>query len=633
MRKLIVLLLFVISAHVKPSFGGILQARTSETRAVVPLDGLWYFTANSNFSDNIREANDLDINLMPVPSSYNDITTRLDIRDHVGPVWYERDFYIPSEWCDKRVWIRFGSVCYNASVTINNKIVVTHQIGHLPFSAEVTSVLNFGQSNTITVTVNNILTETTIPQGSVETLLSGKLKETYTFDFFNYAGIDRPVVLYTTSSKAYVDDITIETKLDGTSGLVTYDLIIIRDEPFTRHQVNILDKKGNIVASSSTQNPSETLTIENANLWWPYLMDSNPGYLYSLEVLVQQDNLLIDHYVQPFGIRELKYDNDSFTINGKNIYIRGFGRHEDSDIRGKGLDLPLIIRDHNLIKWVGANAYRTSHYPYAEEIMDLADQLGIMIIDEVPAVNTEDFNNGLLENHKRSLTELYRRDKNRPSVVIWSIANEPRTQLPEAEDYYRQISAHIKSLDITRPITIANCEQYDQEYAGQFLDILGFNRYQAWYNNVGEIDGIYERILEEARGWRTLHNKPVLMTEYGADSMEGLTLLPTYLWSEEFQLDVMEQYFRAFDELRSEGWFIGEMIWNFADFKTDQNINRVGGNKKGIFTRSRQPKQAAFYLRKRYWALAHDLDKAALPDDVYKYITDSGSSKRRRSDL
>lgn len=126
-------------------------------------------------------------------------------------------------------------------------------------------------------------------------------------------------------------------------------------------------------------------------------------------IIKNSENVLVDHYKQPFGIRELTYNSTSFTINGKNIYIRGekfytqlankfnvfflltkgFGRHEDSDIRGKGLDLPLIVRDYNLIKWIGANCYRTSHYPYADEIMDLADQQGIMIIDEVPAVDTE----------------------------------------------------------------------------------------------------------------------------------------------------------------------------------------------------------------------------------------------------
>lgn len=97
----------------------------------------------------------------------------------------------------------------------------------------------------------------------------------------------------------------------------------------------------------------------------------------------------MDTYDELFGVRVITWDANTVKINGKPIYLRGFGRHEDSDIRGKGLDFPLIIRDHNLIRWIGANAYRTSHYPYAEEIMDLADKLGIMILDESPAVHTQ----------------------------------------------------------------------------------------------------------------------------------------------------------------------------------------------------------------------------------------------------
>lgn len=99
--------------------------------------------------------------------------------------------------------------------------------------------------------------------------------------------------------------------------------------------------------------------------------------------------VLLDEYEQLFGVRQLLWNNDTFEINGNKIYIRGIGRHEDSDIRGKGLDFPTVLRDHNLLRWLGVNCYRTSHYPYAEEIMDLADSLGIMIIDEAPAVDTE----------------------------------------------------------------------------------------------------------------------------------------------------------------------------------------------------------------------------------------------------
>ena len=107
--------------------------------------------------------------------------------------------------------------------------------------------------------------------------------------------------------------------------------------------------------------------------------------------------------------------------------IRGFGRHEDSNIRGKGLDLPLFARDYNLIKWTGANSYRTSHYPYADELMDFADRNGIVIIDECPGVALDHFEAPLLKHHLEVMTELVGRDKNHPSVVMWSVGNEPRS--------------------------------------------------------------------------------------------------------------------------------------------------------------------------------------------------------------
>ncbi|XP_050303698.1 beta-glucuronidase-like [Anthonomus grandis grandis] len=622
----------VVCTLARLSYGGILPAQSSKAREVLSLNGLWYFTTNASFVDHIEEANDLEVNLMPVPSSYNDVSTKFNVREHVGAVWYKRTFFVPSSWHTKKVWIRFGSVCYNASVQINNQLALTHSIGHLPFATEVTSYLNYGDENFITVEVNNILTNTSIPQGSVETLISGRLKQTYTFDFFNYAGIDRPVYLYTTND-AYVEDVNIRTQVNGTTGLIYYNISCTGLDATTNIHVNILDKRGSTVASS--QKLADIVLITDAILWWPYLMHDDPGYLYSLEVLLVKNEVVIDHYKQPFGIRELNYNSTSLTINGKNIYIRGFGRHEDSDIRGKGLDLPLIIRDHNLIKWIGANCYRTSHYPYADEIMDLADQLGIMIIDEVPAVNTGTFTTELLENHKRSWTELYQRDKNRPSVIMWSIANEPSTYEIASEEYYKNVAAHVKQSDISRPITIANYYTYDQEYSGQFLDILGVNRYEGWYVDVGQTDAIYENVIKLARGWHEKHKKPVLFTEYGADSQEGLSFLPSYIWSEEYQTDVMAEYFKAFDELRSEGWFIGEMIWNFADFKTDQSTTRVGGNKKGIFTRNRQPKQAAFLLRKRYWVLANKLENATIPTDLEPYVIVSliSSNKKSQEDI
>ncbi|KAJ8919604.1 hypothetical protein NQ315_002226 [Exocentrus adspersus] len=621
MKKLLLLCTFAV-LHLQTN-SGILYPKVSSTRELLSLDGLWRFSLvqynDSNWTaysliKASKTDNDVDVELMPVPASYNDISTNPKVRDHVGNVTYERNFIVPGTWEGKRVWLRFGSVCYSAVVYVNGEPVLSHEIGHLPFGGEISSFLNFDEENNITVFVNNILTNTTVPQGDLAELVSGRVKQEYPFDFFNYAGIDRPVFLYTTPS-TYIDDITLNTTIDGTTGIVNFQVAVEGNSSYTS-RITIIDQEGRGVATNE-KTLNGKIAIPDVNLWWPYLMHDNPGYQYKFRVeLLDDSSKVIDKYDQLFGVRELSWDNTTFKINGKNIYIRGFGRHEDSDIRGKGLDLPLVIRDYNLIKWIGANCYRTSHYPYAEEIMDLADSEGIMIIDEVPAVDTNYFSDGLLENHKTSLTELVRRDKNRPSVIMWSAANEPSTAQPSASDYYKDVITHAKSLDQTRPVTVVNNVEAEDDYSGEFLDILSMNRYDAWYDHGGDFDIVLPKIVAGAQAWHERHNKPVLVTEYGADTLEGYHSLPAFIWSEEYQNEYMSAYFQAFDKLRKEGWFIGEMIWNFADFKTSQTYMRVGGNKKGLFTRQRQPKASAHFMRKRYWTLANLLDNATLPEDL-----------------
>lgn len=176
-----------------------------------------------------------------------------------------------------------------------------------------------------------------------------------------------------------------------------------------------------------------------------------------------------------------------------------------------------------------------------------------------------------------------------------------------------------------------------------------YYRYNAWYSNTGRLDMITKNVVDEAVAWHLLHNKPVLMSEYGADTVEGLHILPAYVWSEEFQEQLFAKHFAAFDQLREKGFFIGEFVWNFADFKTAQSkssihrvhlkpnetqpfaiaaYTRVGGNKKGVFTRSRQPKASAHILRKRYHSLANELDGREIPEDLHLYIHQSISSKK-----
>ncbi|XP_050098792.1 beta-glucuronidase isoform X3 [Anopheles aquasalis] len=621
---------------------GLLYPIESETRELKSLDGVWNFVRSdsNNPSQGLREkwySDDLarvrQTIQMPVPSSYNDVTEDATLRDHVGTVWYDRKFFVPRSWGDSgdRVLVRFGSVHYDTIVWINGVQIVKHEFGHLPFEAEVTKVLKYGQENRITVLCDNVLLQVTVPQGKVDNqaIDNGvEMVQSYTFDFFNYAGIHRSVMLYTVP-KVYIKDVAIRTGYDESegSGSVDYQITASANETDNLQvTVKLYDRNGTLVSKDLAQGQLQgTASIPDVHLWWPYLMHPEPGYLYTMEITLatiapvgDANPTVLDIYRMKVGIRTLEWNATSFLINGKPIYFRGFGRHEDSDIRGKGLDLALLTKDFNLLKWVGANAYRTSHYPYSEESMQFADEHGIMIIDECPSVDTDNYSQILLQKHKSSIEQLIHRDRNHPSVVMWSIANEPRTGRLDADAYFAAVAAYTKKLDPTRPITAAIAVNVNDDRAAQHLDIISFNRYNAWYANAGRLNMITNRVIEEAQAWNKMHNKPVLMSEYGADTMEGLHMLPAYIWSEDYQTRVFSQHFKAFDALRKQHFFIGEFVWNFADFKTAQTYTRVGGNKKGIFTRNRQPKAAAYLLRQRYYMLG-DLGKSHLPDDLFLY--------------
>jgi len=422
---------------------------------------------------------------------------------------------------------------------------------------------------------------------------------------------------YSRPKKIYISDVNIVTKsvnVAEKSAEVMYNVDISSHSNNFQCTIQVENHSGEKIAEFNSC--EETMNLKDVNFWWPYLMDPKPGYMYTLVIWVHSVTDGDDVYRLPFGIRKISWNATNLLVNGRIVYLRGFGRHEDSDIRGKGLDLPLVARDFELIKWMGANSFRTSHYPYAEEIMDFADRNGIMIIDECPGVNLHIFDNELLKNHKNVMKELVNRDKNRPSVIAWSIANEPGSEVPEALDYFKTVADFTRSLDKTRPVMAVLSRGYSKDNAAPALEIIGINRYFSWYEDTGDLGTVQQALVSDLVNWREKYpNKPVMVTEYGADTISGYHNLPSFIWTEDYQTDLIDQHAQAFDQFRREkNGFIGEMIWNFADFMTQQQITRVVGNKKGIFTRQRQPKASAKELRKRYWKLAKEIDQYQCPN-------------------
>ncbi|XP_068220968.1 beta-glucuronidase [Palaemon carinicauda] len=616
------LALFLLSLLQTPSKGaedslwGGLYPRESPFRQVKSLDGFWNFRLAPRHDPDrgfVEEWYSKSLSMtgpiiaMPVPSSYNDITQDSDIRDHVGWAWYDRKFYASPNWKAEnlRVFLRFGSAHYTTKVYLNGVLLATHEGGHLPFRAEMTDLLIYDRENLLTVAISNVLTKETIPEGQIEYKNdTSRYPEDYfvlkyDFDFFNYAGIHRSVHIYTTT-QTFIDDIEVTTDVKGTTGIINYKITHVGDN-LAKCSIRILDKNDTEVAGTSGCEGS--LEIPDAKLWWPFLMSEDPGYLYMLQAVLVVGTTEVDFYPLKIGIRSVTWDSTSFYINGQKAYLHGVGKHEDSDIRGKGLDHALVVKDFNLLKWLGVNVFRTSHYPYAEEIMDMADQEGIMVIDECPAVSLSNFSPSHLQTHKAVMEEMILRDRNHPSVIMWSVANEAKTAQASANSYFSEVVNITKTLDPTRAVTAAINADKHQDHASQYLDIIMVNKYFSWYSDTGHLELIENQTITEFTEWRKIYQKPIMISEYGGDTVNGLHRSPAFLFSEEYQAELLRNNFKAFDVLRGQGFFMGEMIWNFADFATAQGTTRVAGNRKGVLTRERQPKLSAHILRQRYYAL------------------------------
>jgi beta-glucuronidase len=334
------------------------------------------------------------------------------------------------------------------------------------------------------------------------------------------------------------------------------------------------------------------LDVPEAAFW----SQSNPN-LYNLTVEYLRDGEVCDSYRLKIGIRTIKVDGDRLLLNGQPVYLKGFGRHEDFPVVGRGYLPALIVKDYALMDWIGANSFRTSHYPYSEQMLDLADRLGFLVIDETPAVGLYFRKDGLEKRQalcRQYVRELVKRDRNHPSVIIWSLANEPHSTQPEARPFFEQLYRQTKALDPTRPVSLVSFLG-SSEQTFEFCDLVCLNRYHGWYSQGGTLDEGLALLSAELDELHVKFGKPIILTEFGADAIPGQHAQPPEMFSEEYQAELLV---RTIELLRQKPYMLGEHIWNLCDFKTSQGVMRAGAfNYKGVFTRDRRPKLAAHRIR------------------------------------
>jgi beta-glucuronidase len=601
--------------EVKPRLSAAMRPQQNEFRNVMDLSGLWQFQLDPKGEGEQAGWNHaLPLpRPIPVPASWNDLFD--DAANYLGYGWYEQECWIPKTWSGQKIFLRVYSANYAARVWLNGEHVGDHEGGHLPFAFEITGKARFDQPNLITIRVENLQKPDRVPPGPAPGHGGGFINSypATTYDFFPYAGIHRQVALYTCPS-THLEDVTVTTAIDGQDGMVK--LRARASGGWSgKGKAELAPGYGGAAGTLAVDmdftagEASAGLRVPSARFWTP-----DHPHLYPLTISLLDSSGAIDRYTLEVGVRTVEVRGDRLLLNNQPIVLRGFGKHEDFPLHGKGLDLAQLVRDYQLLKWVGANAYRTSHYPYSEEAMELADRIGILIIDEIPAVGlnfaeSEETIHAWSAMAQSQLRDLIARDKNHPSVIMWSVANEPGLGSPlssaphkpqavaAGSSYFHTMVGLAHQLDSTRPVTFAGVQGGPNDWLG-LVDVTSINRYYGWYTEGAQLEAATESLAKDLDALHATLAKPMILTEFGAEGLPGWHSQPPEMWTEDYQAELIGRYLEV---ARERPFMAGTLVWCFADFKTSQSIIRAESlNSKGVFTRDRRPKRAAHLLRSRW---------------------------------
>ncbi len=551
----------------------------NQTRDLLCLDGLWQFTANGKTQE------------LAVPASWNEQDS--DLFDYCGVATYCKKVFVPRHFAGRKVWLRFGGVSTNTLVKINGVEAGRHQGVSLPFECDATDLLQYGTENTIDVIVDNTLDPWALPPASLQEG-EGRIGfvsayPAVTYDFYPFGGIHRSVFLYSTAPTR-IQDVKIDAGMDRVASFCIY-----LSEPLSG-SVEVSVAGVTVCCTATNQDCIRgSITVINAKLW-----DVGQPNLYDMNITISNDNGMPDTYAQSFGFRTVTMGPRGIVLNGKEVFLKGFGKHEDFDIIGKGFNNAVMVKDYTLLNWIGANSFRTSHYPYDEQMLDYADRHGMLIIDETPFVGLNDrmYTDEILETAKGRVQELIERDYNHPCVIAWSLANEPTITVPEGKSFFKGLYDTAHELDTTRPITYVGHMEPENNQGYEYYDFVCINKYYGWYIGAGQIDATLDGFSDCLDRFYEAFGKPVMITEFGADAIAGMHNMPAQMFSEEYQAEIIEKQYRLYC---TKPYAMGAHVWAFADFKTNQTISRIILNRKGVFTRDRKPKMAAHMLKK-LWA-------------------------------
>jgi beta-glucuronidase len=517
---------------------------------------------------------------LKVPGDWN--SQRDSLFFYEGTIWYEKDFQYQRK-PNTRTFLHVGAANYVSHVWVNGQKACDHEGGFTPFDCEVTSILHDGP-NFAVIYVNNQRKRDGVP--------------TLNTDWWNYGGLTRDVSLIETP-ETYIDEYSLQLQRGGGSTVAGW-VHVVGAAAGTPVTVDIAALKLTQTASTDAQGRATfSLNAPNLQRWSP----QNPK-LYDVELTAAND-----HLKDEIGFRTIDVQGDNILLNGKPVFLRGVSIHAEAPFRSgrawSEQDAETLL---GWAKDLGVNFVRLAHYPHDERMTRLADRMGIMVWSEVPVYWMIDWENpATLANATNQLHEMIRRDRNKASVVLWSVANETPNTAPRLA-FLKSLIGTAHTEDPTRPVTAALLVTTLPETSertrtkvlddplGESLDVLGCNEYIGWYEGAPE--------LASRTRWQSKYNKPLIMSEFGGDAKAGLHGPPGERWTEEYQEDIYRQQVAM---LKQIPFLRGLSPWILMDFRSPRrDLPGVQDyyNRKGLVSNDGQKKKAFFVLQEYYNSLA-----------------------------
>lgn len=506
---------------------------------------------------------------LKVPGDWNH--QRPELLYYEGTVWYKNTF-VKKSVKNKRTFLYFGAVNYECDVYFNNKFLGRHEGGFTPFQFEITNQLK--DTNSIIVRVNNQRKADDIPA--------------LNYDWWNYGGITRDVAVIETPVN-YIKDYNIQLAKNSSDTITGW--VELDGDDISRPVSIRIPKLHLNYNSEGGQDGKVIFRVASA----PHLWTPEKPELYDVFISAGEDTV---H--EMIGFRTIQVKGNEILLNGKSIFLKGINIHEEiPEEKRRAYSEADAEKQLGRAKALGCNFVRLTHYPHNEYMVRLADKWGIMLWEEVPLWQKIQFSNpAILNKADTLLKEMITRDKNRCSIIMWSLSNETSPSA-DRDKALTAMASYARSLDSTRLITSAlshvryngNVITIDDSIC-KVLDVAGVNEYLGWY--------VPWPVKPADMIWKNPYNKPLIMSEFGGEALYGQhgTADRNGFWTEERQAQIYKDQISMFKNIP---FLRGTCPWILEDFRSETRLNptfQQGWNRKGLLSDKG--------LKKKAWYVMHD---------------------------